>query len=274
MNNLLRVLVLLLSLFPVMGFAFNASEPAPFTVKLDGVAEETFCDAVADEAGNLYMVGAYTSLAEAKVTVYGDSSADDMQRTLLQTWNLPPSNGASDLVVVKLTPLGQIDWVIALGGAGNDAATGVVFDRVNQRVFVSGYITDTLSAHPFYEATTAEGIDVATTTNLFVAALNTSFGNIEYFETLPLVKEGTDATVSNLVLSTGDARSESVMQLQGQSLALAYDQALTSDSVASLYIKGQITPVAQAGAKLGIEPGNTYGIDAQSGHWAFVAKVE
>lgn len=274
MNNLLRVLVLLLSLFPVMGFAFNASEPAPFTVKLDGVAEETFYDAVADEAGNLYMVGAYTSLAEAKVTVYGDGSADDMQRTLLQTWNLPPSNGASDLVVVKLTPLGQIDWVIALGGAGNDAATGVVFDRVNQRVFVSGYITDTLSAHPFYEATTAEGIDVATTTNLFVAALNTSFGNIEYFETLPLVKEGTDATVSNLVLSTGDARSESVMQLQGQSLALAYDQELTSDSAASLYIKGQITPVAQAGAKLGIEPGNTYGIDAQSGHWAFVAKVE
>jgi hypothetical protein len=273
MKNLQTILFLLTALNINLAYAFSASEPAPYTIKLDGAFEESFYDATADEDGNLYMVGAYTSTTDARITVYRDTTADDQQRQLTQTWDLPSSNGDSDLVIVKVNSLGNIDWVIPIGGTGKDAATGAVFDRINNKLFVTGYISGEFDIYPNYSATTASGIDTTTTTNLFVAAINIEFGNIEHFESMPLHAAGTTDTLTDINITTGDDRPESVMQLQGQSVALAYDVTSSADFAVSLYIKGQMHPITQTNAQLGIHAGTTYDVTDQSGHWAFVSKV-
>lgn len=274
MNMFSRILITLLMLAGVTtATAFDAENPAPYTLKFDGSGEETIYHAAADDDGNLYIAGAYTSTADGRLTVYAQSSTDPLVREQKSAFNMPASHGSTDLFVAKLDAQGNRLWVKTLGGTGRDAATGIAFDRVTQRIFVAGYVTGNAASLGARVATSAIGFDAASTTNLFVAALDAG-GNWAHHDAMPLVRAGTAQTLTQLALITGDDRNTAPAHLQGYSLALAHDITATAGTSVALYIKGEVAnPVAQSGARLGINGGAHHDVTASGGRWAFVSKV-
>lgn len=274
MNMFSRILITLLLLAGVpTAIAFDAVNPAPFTLKFDGPGEETIYHAAADDDGNLYIAGAYTSAANGRLTVYAQAAANPQVREQKSVFNMPASNGGTDLFVAKLDAQGNRLWVKTLGGTGRDAATGIAYDRISQRIFVAGYITGNSASLGTRVATSASGFDAASTTNLFIAALDAS-GNWAHHEAMPLVRSGTTQTLTQLALTTGDDRTTAPAHLQGYSLALAHDVTATTGAAVALYIKGEIAnPAGQSGARLGINAGANYDVTSGGGRWAFVSKV-
>lgn len=270
------IATMILIMAAMKSHAFQAADASRYTVKFDGAAEEQIFDATSDDSGNLYLVGAYSSVSDARIAVYANSNGQNPARVLVDSHALPASQGQTDLVVVKLDASGAVAWVITLGESGSDAATGVAFDRVNQRVFVTGYITGSMGDGA-YSATQAAGIELQSTTNLFIAALSSDFGTIDYFEAMPLLRSGTTETLTQVNITTGDTRADSSSQLHGQSIAISHNATPTADGAINIYIKGQMHPVAQSGARLGVNVGGsspTFDATANAGSWAFVTKVE
>lgn len=253
--------------------AFSTSGTAPYTIKLDGPGEETVYQSATDDEGNLYVVGAYTSTSQGKLQVFRDDDGGN-PRVSTSELALPASAGGLDLFVAKFNALGAPVWVKALGGTGDDAATGAVYDRVTGKVFVAGYITGTVNGSLGTRvATSSANVDVASTTNLFVTQMNAD-GTLAYFQTMPLLKSDASPAVSGLGIVTGDNRPTSISHLQGHSLALAFDMNATAGSPIALYIKGEIArPATGSGVQIGANAASHFDVSAASGRWGFVSKV-
>ena len=133
MKRLLSLLAAFASPLALHAAVLSGSpEPGAFSSRLDGPLQERMLDMTTDQAGNVYVVGSFTSGANGGTGMVVETFADDPATTdgtvrVKQTRTLL-SVGAEDLFVAKYDPLGNLLWVRSAGGTGNDYATGVASD--------------------------------------------------------------------------------------------------------------------------------------------------
>ncbi|MCG8669802.1 MAG: hypothetical protein MI867_10355 [Pseudomonadales bacterium] len=279
-------------------WGFNPSEPAPFTLKLDGNGHEQVVDSATDDDGNLYLVGFYENGSNTTINIYGDGPGVDNQRTIINSTVLPENNGGQDFFVAKFNWLGELQWFKFVGGTGKDGATGIVYERSSGRVFLTGYITGTVffGLQPVQANASSTGLDSESTTNLFLAVIDPDSGEWLDIQTQPLAAQITETnftqvasrTLENLVITAGNEQ-------QGNGLTMARE---TDDPLAPIvfYLKGQVKQAENLAVdqppangtdwlgRVGLEGSTQYTTalfqgqasgakTTSSGNWAFITKV-
>ena len=295
-------LINILLWFVVLGtntvWGFSASEPAPFTLQLDGSGHEQIIDTVSDDDGSLYITGFYDNGSDTTLKIFSDAPADNSQRTLVNSYTLPENNGGQDFFIAKLNWLGELQWFKYVGGAGTDGATGVVYERRSEKIFITGYVTGTVyfDLQQINATQGSSGLDTASTTNLFIAIIDPASGEWLDVQLLPLNAAITDTahnavpgrTLQNLNITAGNKQ-------QGNGLIMARDDADAAAPVV-FYLKGKLNrsdslqadvfppDTTQWLARLGLSggpqetaallEGNAGGVRTNSaGDWSFVTKL-
>ncbi|MCD9457681.1 hypothetical protein [Marinibactrum halimedae] len=278
--------------------AHAQTNPAPFTVKLDGSGNEKIVGSIADDDGNLYVIGYFEAGSDTHFSVYEDTDGNGTRELIAGGTELPQGDihqlgnhrGHRDLLVAKFDWRGTLQWVKTAGGTGKDAATGIVYDRQNNLIFISGYISGTAYFDARARGAVVDGrkIDKATATNLFVANLNPDNGEWKDISVLPLQAQLQNAP-SNVLLKELSLASDD--DSLGKGLSLAMDVRGTDQTIA-LYLTGQVTnslamqPSATPGGnqvwnlRAGLAGKTMHNLGrahsggvTTSGDWAFVARV-
>lgn len=218
-------------------FLAPAVEPGNFQSRIDGQGQERVMAMTRDAAGNVYVVGGFTSADVAVETYadYRDSTSGQLARLEYRTAeNTAP--GTSDAFVTKYDKDGAIVWTRAGGGTGNDFATGIAVDA-DGNVFITGHFQNgnarfgvqTLATKPPASATAFQVQE-----NLFVAMLDRD-GLWRWARALEFDLTGRNATtgaaLGNAVANVIDLTSGSY-GLPGNALAMDADK--------NLYLKGYV----------------------------------
>ncbi|MCG8537028.1 MAG: PA14 domain-containing protein [Pseudomonadales bacterium] len=264
----------------------------PYTAVVDGGGNEWIHHMVADDAGNMYLAGAWTSTAAeglANIATHSNLGA------------LAGANGESDAFVAKLTHKGELAWIARTSGNEEEAATGLGYDRTTDTLIVSGYFSGTnvpfgnsiqASAHE-----NSSGVNSSGLVNLFVAAINPANGNWLSVEPMPItaqVNGGAPSThFGGLEIRSGEYQTGGSVhdaphtQIMGRALTLGPENLATGTAV---YIKGMLNTTALTGPlasgnqgtlQLGagifrnVTKWNASGVanNGDTGQWAFLARV-
>ncbi|WP_309380935.1 PA14 domain-containing protein [Cerasicoccus frondis] len=273
------------------------------SLKLDGTASEFILASTSDEEGNLYVAGA-TSSPDLKATLFqssdvaaGASTISSPVDQVAQSTITSSVYGETDIFVIKYDYEGQVEWVATAGGAGEDAATGIVVDT-DGNVYVSGYMEgDVIFGGTSVNANENSSGVSTDARNLFLATLDSS-GNWDQVNPIPLnatVKSGgsnvSGKTLTGVNLTTGRMGSNlREGNTVGDSLANVA-QSLNDAGGITVYIKGEVDTSGLGGAVpnsgtydyyLGLDDSSDYFLcsvdsdDSQtdnSGTWAFIIKA-
>ncbi|TQV81172.1 hypothetical protein FKG94_08675 [Exilibacterium tricleocarpae] len=304
------LLLILLSLSLNVAWAFDTSDIAPYTLKLDGAGNQRIVESVSDDDGNLYLVGYFedaqsTGDETPSISLFEDTD-NDGQRELVAGGSAATdmhtlagkNRGGRDLFVAKLDWQGELVWLKTAGGEGNDVATGVVYDRRSGKLFISGFFHNIASfgLQELHAVSGDAGLQPLSTSNLFVATLNPVDGQWLEQQALPIgvsIDFGGDsfnALVQGLRLGSDD-------DTLGNGLVMAANTD-NSESVIALYLKGQVlnshtispsrTPIGSQvwSASLGLQgqasehlatfyrPADKEKSTVSAGDWAFAVRLD
>lgn len=153
---------------------------------MGGVTKEAGVDLINDASGNVYVTGFFTGT--------GDFDPG------IGTQNLT-SAGNNDYFITKLDALGNLVWVKALGGPGNEVASSLALDQ-SGAIYYTGEFANTVDFDP------SAGTQTLTTTgrNSFISKMDNA-GNFKWVKQLEGANysAGSDLTIDamNNVYSVG-----------------------------------------------------------------------